>query len=152
MSSARSKNAHMRDERRRARAIFNQNKQVPPSIFQSRRSVDTVAPAFKLLTRRHGHILRGLPLDLICAPEALRFLVRPLFQCSFPFTLCCEFLDVAVFDVAGQVSPVPRRVIGDVLGIDVVVYLELCGNVFLGIRFGVFEANAWVCWCGAGEE
>lgn len=75
-----------------------------------------------------------------------------MFQRSFPFALCSEFLDVAVFDMAGQVSPVPGRVIGGVFGVDVVVYLELCGNVFFGMRFGVFEADTWVCWCGTGEK
>ena len=124
------KNAHMRRERE-AREIFNQNKQMPPS-FPNKTLVDAVAPALELLTRRHGHIFCGLPLDLISAPEALRFLVCALFQCSFPLALCSEFLDVGVFDVAGQVSPVSGRVIGGVFGVDEVVYFELCGNVFLG--------------------
>ena len=85
---------------REASAIYNQNKQMPPSFPKKRSLVDTVAPALKLLTRRHGHIFRGLPLDRISAPEPLRLLVRALFQLFFPFALCCEFLDVAVFDVA----------------------------------------------------
>ena len=47
--------------------------------------------------------------------------------------------------MTGQISPVPRRVIDGIFRVDVVVYFEFCGHVFLDVRDSTLEANAWVC-------
>jgi hypothetical protein len=112
-----------------------------------------VAPAFELITRRLGHCLRKLPFGLIPAEETLRFLLGPFFQRPFQFTLCAQFLYVAVLCMTVQISPIARREIGNVLGNNVVIDFEFCGSVVVRVRCGrCIEADIRICWCGAREQ
>jgi hypothetical protein len=79
-------------------------------------------------------------------------LISPLLQRPFPFALRAQFVDVFVFDVAVEGSPVLFRVVRRIFGVEVVVYVEFGGSVVVGVGRGFVEAGLWVCGCAAGEE
>lgn len=111
------------------------------------------SPRPQLIASRRSHRLCPLPLDLVSAEKALRFLERPIPQPAFPFAFRAEFLHVAVLDMLVQIPPIPGREIHNIFWGYVVVYAESCGSVMLGVRCGCsVEANCGIGWCGAGEE
>lgn len=68
-------------------------------------------------------------LDLVPTEETLRFLESALPHILLDLAFLRYFLYVSALDIAVQIFPLARRVVCGILGVDVVVYFEFCGEV-----------------------
>jgi hypothetical protein len=85
--------------------------------------LNLVTPTLQLLASGHGQLLCVLPFDLVSAKESPRVVPCSLFLINFVVALRDQLLFIRHLHMLVQAFPVSFRVVCDIFGVDVVVYL-----------------------------